>query len=115
MTLNVKYWAIFAIIASVITPSFAVSAHDTNYKRNKNGGYEYTGGAHIKGCSNKFEIGSSTKKFVVDCMKIDSIAVRHPEQIRQHYSQYGTTEIYVYGATTFYFKNNILDHIVNVR
>ena len=66
-----------------------------------------------KGCSNFFKVGQSTKTFVVDCMKVDGIAIRTPESVRTHRSKYSLTEIYVYGRTTFYFKDGILDYIIN--
>jgi hypothetical protein len=93
--------------------STSVFAMGDDYKKNKNGGYEYTGGSHIKGCSNKFQVGVSTKQFVVKCMKIDGIAVRNPERIRTYQSRNGLNETYVYGKTTFFFKDGILDGIAN--
>ncbi len=66
-----------------------------------------------KGCSNFFEVGRSTKTFVVECMKVDGLAVRTPESVRTHRSKYALTEIYVYGRTTFYFKDGVLDYIIN--
>ena len=66
-----------------------------------------------KGCSNFFKVGQSTKLFVMDCMKVDGIAVRLPESKRSYHSKNGLTEVYAYGKTTFYFRDGILDYIIN--
>ena len=66
-----------------------------------------------KGCSNFFRVGQSAKTFVIECMKVDGLAVRVPESKRSYYSSSGLTEVYVYGKTTFYFKDGILDYIIN--
>ena len=97
---------------SIILSTGAFAMGD-DYKKNANGGYEYTGGAHIKGCSNKFQVGVSTKKFVVDCMKIDGINVRAPERIRTYQTRNGLSETYVYGRTTFFFRDGVLDGLAN--
>lgn len=101
------------LVLAVLGFSTSAFSMGPDYKQTSNGGWVYTGGSHIKGCSNYFEVGKSTKGFVIECMKIDGINVRHPESVRTHRSKYSFTEIYVYGRTTFYFKDGILDYIIN--
>jgi hypothetical protein len=99
------------LVAIILVTSTSAMAMGDDYKKMPNGGYVFTGGSHIKGCSNKFQVGTSTKQFVVDCMKVDAIAVRTPDRRRVITTNYGTREIIGFGATTFYFQNNVLDAI----
>jgi hypothetical protein len=100
------------IILSLMALSFTASAMGSDYKQMPNGGYVYIGGSHIKGCSNKFQPGLTKKQFVIDCMKIDAIAVKHPNRVRTITSQYGVRDIIEFGATTFYFQNGVLESII---
>jgi len=99
---------LFALILAASTSAMAMG---NDYKKMPNGGYVYTGGAHVKGCSNQFQVGTSTRQFVVECMKIDAIAVRSPDRRHVITTTYGTREILGFGATTFYFRNGVLDMI----
>ena len=66
-----------------------------------------------QGCSNFFQVGSSTRDFVVACMKVDGIAVRTPDRVLTHQNQYGLSERYYYGRTIFHFTNGRLTAISN--
>jgi len=100
------------IAALLITISLPALSMGDDYKKTSNGGYVFTGGSHLKGCSNKFQVGSSTKQFVVDCMKVDAIAVRTPNKQRSIVDRNGKREIIEFGQTIFYFQNGILDGII---
>lgn len=101
------------ITALLIAATLPALAMGDDYKKTKDGGYVYTGGAHLKGCSNRFQIGSTTKQFVIDCMKVDAIAVRSPDYRRSITDRYGVYDIIGFGQTRFYFQNGILSEIVN--
>jgi hypothetical protein len=101
------------LIAMIMVISTSAMAMGSDYKKMPNGGYAYTGGSHIKGCSNQFQVGSTSKQFVIDCMKIDSLGVKTPDRQRTITDRYGRRDIITYGITTFYFQNGILDGILN--
>jgi hypothetical protein len=99
------------ISAALMALSFAASAMGPDYKKMPNGGYVYTGGAHVKGCSDRIQVGVSSQQFVIDCMKIDSKGVKTPDRRRSITNRYGRRDIVTYGMTTFYFQNNVLETI----
>jgi hypothetical protein len=101
----------YIISALIIAFSVNAQAMGPDYKKMPNGGYVYTGGSHIKGCSNQFQVGTTSKQFVIDCMKIDSLGVKTPDRQRTITDRYGRRDIVTYGITTFYFQNGILDGI----
>ena len=104
--------AILGLVLAVVVSLPALAMGD-DYKKNKSGGYSYTGGAHVKGCSNRFQVGSTTRQFVIECMKVDGVAVRTPDRIRSITDRNGVREIIGFGVTTFYFQNGKLDGILN--
>ena len=95
----------------MIATSLPAMAMGDDYKKTKDGGYVFTGGSHLKGCSNRFQVGNTTRQFVVECMKVDAIAVRTPDHRRVITGQNGVREILKFGATTFYFDNGVLGMI----
>lgn len=66
-----------------------------------------------QGCSRFFQVGSSTKTFVVECMRVDGIAVRRPERVVTYQNRFGLSERYYYGRSIFHFTNGILTAISN--
>jgi hypothetical protein len=100
------------IALSLLALSFASVAMGPDYKQMPNGGYVYTGGSHIKGCSDRFQVGNSTQQFVIECMKIDSLGSKTPDRRRSINDRYGRRDIITYGVTTFYFQNGILESII---